>query len=331
MREKKNKNDNVNDVNGKRDNKKAAGKFKNWTTALSMELREHKSSAIVYFTLRALVIIMLVLQLLNRNYENVFLCILTLLLLVIPSLAQITFKVELPTALEIIILVFIFSAEILGEISEFYLVFPFWDTVLHTLNGFLAAAIGFSLVDLLNRSDRTVFSLSPLFTAIVAFCFSMTIGQDILPIQEIGVVWEFFEFGMDMIMELDMQKDTVIHTIRSVMLDPGGHNVPYAIQNITDVAVNGQSLGLGGYLDIGLLDTMQDLIVNFIGAAVFSVLGFFYVKSRGKGKVAGSFIPRRKAHDRDFLRIARESSEVEQDIQEKSQKVPKGSAKNGDR
>ncbi len=66
-------------------------------------------------------IIMLVLQLLNRNYENVFLCILTLLLLVIPSLAQITFKVELPTALEIIILVFIFSAEILGEISEFYL------------------------------------------------------------------------------------------------------------------------------------------------------------------------------------------------------------------
>lgn len=136
-----------------------------------------------------------------------------------------------------------------------------------------------------------------------------------------------FEFGMDMIMELDMQKDTVIHTIRSVMLDPGGHNVPYAIQNITDVAVNGQSLGLGGYLDIGLLDTMQDLIVNFIGAAVFSVLGFFYVKSRGKGKVAGSFIPRRKAHDRDFLRIARESSEVEQDIQEKSQKVPKGSAK----
>lgn len=306
MREKKNKNDNVNDVNSKKGDKKTAGKFKNWKTALSMELREHKSSAVVYFTLRALVIIMLVLQLLNGNYENVFLCVLTLLLLVIPSLAQITFKVELPTALEIIILVFIFSAEILGEISEFYLVFPFWDTVLHTLNGFLAAAIGFSLVDLLNRSDRTVFSLSPLFTAIVAFCFSMTIG----------VVWEFFEFGMDMIMELDMQKDTVIHTIRSVMLDPGGHNVPYAIRNITDVVVNGQPLGLGGYLDIGLLDTMQDLIVNFIGAVVFSVLGFFYVKSRGKGKVARSFIPRRKAHDRDFLRIARESAETEEDVQE---------------
>ena len=82
-------------------------------------------------------------------------------------------------------LLFIFSAEILGEISSFYVLFPFWDTTLHTLNGFLAAAIGFSLVDLLNRSDRVKFDLSPLFLSITAFCFSMTIG----------VLWEFFEFA----------------------------------------------------------------------------------------------------------------------------------------
>lgn len=275
------------------ENKKKS-RIRNLLEALSMELREHRSSFIVYFTLRALVILVLVLQLVNRNYENVFLCALTLLLLIVPSLLQITFKVELPTTLEIIILVFIFAAEILGEINEFYLVFPFWDTALHTLNGFLAAAIGFSLVDLLNRSERTLFNLSPLFTAIVAFCFSMTIG----------VLWEFFEFGMDQLAGYDMQKDTVIHVIRSVSLDPAGHNVPYEIKNITDTAVNGQELGLGGYLDIGLIDTMQDLIVNFVGASVFSVLGFFYVRNRGKGKLAGRFIPRRKAKDRDFLKIA---------------------------
>ena len=279
--------------------KQKGGHFHNLGKALHMELREHKSSFIVYFTLRILVIAMLILQLLNRNYENVFLCVLTLLLLVIPSLVQITFKVELPTTLEIIILVFIFAAEILGEISEFYLMFPFWDTVLHTLNGFLAAAIGFSLVDLLKRSERTVFNLSPLFTAIVAFCFSMTIG----------VVWEFFEFGMDMLIGYDMQKDTVIHAIRSVTLDPAGRNVPYVIKGITETAVNGQKLAVNGYLDIGLIDTMQDLIVNFIGAFVFSVIGFFYVKSRGRGSVAGRFIPRRKSKDRDFLRIAKESAE----------------------
>ena len=274
------------------------GRFRDLRDALHMELREHRSSFIVYFTLRALVIATMILQILNRNYENVFLCALTLLLLIMPSLMQITFRVELPTTLEIIILIFIFAAEILGEIREFYLIFPFWDTALHTLNGFLAAAIGFSLVDLLNRSERTVFNLSPLFTAIVAFCFSMTIG----------VVWEFFEFGMDQLAGFDMQKDTVIHVIRSVTLDPAGHNVPYEISGITETVVNGQELGLGGYLDIGLIDTMQDLIVNFIGAFVFSVIGFFYVKNRGKGKLAGRFIPRRKAKDRDFLKIARENA-----------------------
>ena len=282
--------------------RKKNSRFKNMGKAMYMELREHRSSFIVYFVLRFLVIVMMVLQLLNRNYENVFLCVLTLVLLVAPSFVQVTFKVELPTTLEIIILVFIFAAEILGEISEFYLMFPFWDTVLHTLNGFLAAAIGFSLVDLLNRSEKMVFNLSPLFTAIVAFCFSMTIG----------VLWEFFEFGMDQIIGYDMQKDTVIHTIRSVMLDPAGRNVPYVLDGIRETAVNGRELGLGGYLDIGLIDTMEDLIVNFIGAFLFSVIGFFYVKNRGRGRLVGRFVPRRKRVDRDFLWIAEEDSSEEE-------------------
>lgn len=286
--------------------KSTGGRMRNLSEALYMELREHKSSFIVYFTLRIIVIVMMILQLLNRNYENVFLCVLTLILLIMPSLVQVTFNVELPTTLEIFILIFIFAAEILGEISEFYLVFPFWDTVLHTINGFLAAAIGFSMVDLLNRSQKIVFNLSPLFMAIVAFCFSMTIG----------VIWEFFEFGMDWLIGYDMQKDTVIHTIRSVMLDPAGRNVPYVISNITQTAVNEQELGLGGYLDIGLIDTMQDLIVNFIGAFVFSVIGFFFVKNRGKGGIAVRFIPRRKAKDRDFLKIAKEITDNGDDVRE---------------
>ena len=78
--------------------------------ALHMELREHKSSFLVYWILRAAVIVTMILQIHNRNYENVFLCALTLLLLIMPSLVQVTFKVELPTTLEIFILVFIFAA-----------------------------------------------------------------------------------------------------------------------------------------------------------------------------------------------------------------------------
>lgn len=236
--------------------------------AMHKELREHRSSFLVFMTLRFLVVVVMVLQALNGNYENVFLCAFTLILMLMPSLVQLEFRVELPKTLEIIILLFIFSAEILGEIGEFYLKVPNWDTIMHTLNGFLAAAVGFSMIDLLNRSKKYSFNLSPLFLALVAFCFSMTIG----------VLWEFFEFAMDQFFGMDMQKDTVLHSINSVMLNPDGRNVPILIDGITDTAVNGNSLGLSGYLDIGLMDTMKDLIVNFIGAVVFSVFGYFYVK-----------------------------------------------------
>ena len=248
--------------------------------ALRQALRSKKTVTVIYLVLRALVIATLVLQFLNGNFENVFLCGLTLVLFTLPTVIERRIKIDLPDTLEIIILLFIFAAEILGEIQAYYTIFKGWDTMLHTLNGFLCAAIGFSLVDLLNRNERFSLSLSPAFMSIVAFCFSMTIG----------VLWEFFECGMDQLLLLDMQKDAVVHEISSVMLDPAGRNTPTVIRGITDVIVvaNGEeiSLGLGGYLDIGLLDTMKDLFVNFIGAAVFSWIGYFYVKSRGQGRFA---------------------------------------------
>lgn len=275
-------------------------KFINLQKALAMELREHKSSFMVYMILRALVIVIMVLQIFNRNFENVFMCALTLILMIVPSLVQIEFRIELPTTLEIIILLFIFAAEILGEIGSYYTKIPFWDTALHTVNGFLAAAIGFSTVDIFNRHEKFTFKLSPLFLAIVAFCFSMTIG----------VIWEFFECGMDLFFGMDMQKDTIITSFNTVMLDPTGGNTPVHVNNIKDVMINGMDLGLGGYLDIGLLDTMKDLFVNFIGAVVFSFIGYFYVKKRGEGKIARRFIPRLKHKNADFLRIVEEEAEA---------------------
>lgn len=253
-------------------------KIKNFYQAVMRELRENKSTFLVFAGLRILVIVMMILQLFNGNYQNVFLCLLTLVLMIMPSVIQATFKVEIPSPLEIIILLFIFAAEILGEISAFYLKFPYWDTVLHTLNGFLCAAVGFSLVDIMNNQKKLKFELSPLFMAITAFCFSMTIG----------VVWELFEFAMDNLFRLDMQKDTVVNAISSTFLDPTKSNQPVRLDGITEVTVNGESLGLSGYLDIGLIDTMYDLVVNFIGALVFSVMGYVYVKRReAKGLVEG--------------------------------------------
>ncbi len=242
--------------------------------------------AFVYITLRLAVIAMMVLQFLNKEYENVFLCLLTLVLLMMPAMVERKLKLDLPDGLTIVILLFIFAAEILGEIRAYYLNFPYWDTMLHTINGFLCAAIGFALVDMFNRNEKFSLQLSPIYMAVVAFCFSMTIG----------VIWEFLEFSLDRLLLLDTQKDTVLHLISTVELNPDGLNKAVVIRDITDVIVvtaDGSQipLGLGGYLDIGLFDTMEDLFVNLIGAVVFSVVGYFYVKRRGKGGLARQFIP----------------------------------------
>lgn len=243
----------------------------------------------VYFVLRFLVILVMIRQIFTANWNNVFLCILTLILFLVPVVIDRKFNIRLPNTLETIILLFIFSAEILGEINEFYLHFAHWDTILHTLNGFLCAAIGFSMIDILNRKEVFHTKLSPIFVALVAFCFSMAVG----------VLWEFFEFGMDRVFKYDMQKDEILKTIATIELNPSGKNVAVVIDNIEKTIIqsrdNEGNLVLteidGGYLDIGISDTMKDLIVNFIGAIVFSILGLLYIKNKDEYKFAEQFIP----------------------------------------
>lgn len=253
------------------------------------ELYKNKKTFIVYFILRALVILSLIRSVIRADYESVFLCALTLFLFTLPSIFAKRLKIELPTTLEIVILLFIFAAEILGEINNFYIHFTNWDTMLHTINGFLCAAIGFALVDMMNEEERFTFKLSPTFMAMVAFCFSMTIG----------VLWEFFEFTFDQTLHFDMQKDTIINEIHTVELDPSQNNKVIHLNDIENVIIvytdgSEENLNLGGYLDIGLIDTMEDLFVNYIGAAIFSIIGYFYVYHKGKGKFAASFIPKVK-------------------------------------
>ena len=261
-------------------------KSKDWFNIEYRRVQNKKLVVTVYVLLRLSVIVMLVAQMFNGNFENVYTCILALLLFSLPSLIERRLHIDLPDTLEIIILLFIYAAEILGEIQEYYVIIPFWDDILHTLNGFLFAAVGFSLVNILNRNKRVMLELSPFYMAVMAFCFSMTIG----------VLWEFFEWGVDTFMAKDMQKDTVLQAIHSVTLHPEGRNIPVHIRDIADVILvhsdgTQTALGVGDYLDIGLIDTMSDLLVNFIGAVVFSIIGFFYVKSQGKGKLAKQFIP----------------------------------------
>ncbi len=252
---------------------------------LKEQIKKNKSVFVVYCILRALVIAVGVRAFFMGNYEHMMLCALSLVLFLAPAFVERNFGIEIPSAFEIIILLFIFSAEILGEISNFYTKFAYWDTMLHTLNGFMCAAIGFSLVDILNRSTKFKFKLSPFFLAFVAFCFSMTVG----------VVWEFFEFACDMLLGYDMQKDIVVNAINSVKLQGLGPIKEIADTIVVDADGTQYLLsdyGVAGYLDIGLIDTMKDLLVNFVGAVVFSIIGYLYVKTRGRrNKFAEKLIP----------------------------------------
>ena len=256
--------------------------FKKTKAGKAVEARRRTRRLTIRGVLSFFIILTLIRSLVMQRYENVFVCVLSLVLFGLPVLIERSLAIDIPPLMEAVIYCFIFAAEILGEINSFYTIIPGWDTMLHTINGFLVAAVGFCLVDLFDRSERFSFKLSPLFLAIVAFCFSMTVG----------VLWEFFEFGADQFLGTDMQKDFVVQQINSVSLNPSGLNEVVHVP-IESVEINGEDWTEfpGGYLDIGLIDTMKDLQVNFVGAVAFSVIGFFYVKNRGKGKLAASLIP----------------------------------------
>ena len=254
--------------------------------AIKMTYKENKrSSLVIYLVLRFLVIICMILQILRGDLNNALLCLLSLILLFAPLFIQNKFEITLPNDLEIAIYLFIFSAEILGEIDNFFGIIPYWDIILHTINGFLAPAVGFSLVDLLNKNSKNI-NLSPFYLCLVAFCFSMTIG----------VLWEFFEYGCDKFLNVDMQKDTVIQKISSVALNPDGENKAVVVDDIGKTIIydtNGDVLQVidNGYLDIGLNDTIEDLFVNFIGAIVFSCFAFFDLKHNRSNSFINRFVP----------------------------------------
>ena len=219
----------------------------------------------VYLVLRILVVISLIGQAIRGNWNNVFLCVLTLILFTLPTFISKKFNIELPKTLEIIVYLFIYSAEILGEIQNFYGIF--------------------SLIDILNHNPNFHINMSPAFASLVAFTFSMTIG----------VIWEFAEFSADRYLLKDMQKDTIINRISSVKINPTGENIPIIIDNIDKTVIysnKNQDVTIiqDGYLELGVNDTMKDLFVNFIGALVFSIFGYLYVKNREGYKFTEKFL-----------------------------------------
>lgn len=256
--------------------------------ALLRKKKEEPAAFWTYVVLRFIVILILIRCILRGDIESAFVCVLVLVIYLLPQFVENRLNIDIPTTLEVVIFVFVFAAEILGELQSYFIKYSNWDTILHASSGFLCAAVGFSLVDLLNRSDNAKVQLSPGYLAITAFCFSMTIG----------ILWEFIEFSADRLFLLDMQKDTIVNQISSVSLDPTNSNISITVKGIKDVILvtdsGEQALGLGGFLDIGLYDTMEDLFVNFVGAVVFSVAAFFECKSEKRPLTTALTLRRKK-------------------------------------
>ncbi|MBQ9784509.1 MAG: hypothetical protein IJW29_03310 [Clostridia bacterium] len=268
----------------KRTKVKFGDRVKHFFAAFAKKVRANKISFSIYVLMGLITVSVIVFAIIDRNYESIFTAVLSLILFLIPTFVEESFRIKLPMVLEIIAVLFVFCANILGEIAEFYTRIPFWDDMLHYVSGFIFAAFGFALVDILNRNRNVEFHLSPIFMSLMALCFSVTVG----------VVWEFFEFSVDYFLHMDMQKDTVITNIFSALLNENGQS-PFPIEDVTKTVIttaDGEVYTVQGYLDVGLFDTMKDLFVDFAGAFLFCTFGYFYSSNSRRGRIAKQFVPR---------------------------------------
>ena len=169
--------------------------------------------------------------LLDARWLSLFLVTLIIATLLAPTLFRKKLDVDLPVEFHFTAVIFIFASLYLGEIQSFYQRFWWWDIALHASAGLLMGIVGFLLVYLLNASKRVELHMTPGFICLFAFFFAVTIGT----------LWEIFEFSVDRLFGLNMQKP--------MLGDPSG-----------------------------LTDTMWDMIVNALGAFIISFMGWWYLK-----------------------------------------------------
>ena len=168
-------------------------------------------------------------------------CVVGIVVLHVPDFLSHRFRFEVPTFLYVFYLIFLYCAIFLGEFADAYNRVAYWDVLLHCSSSLASGFVGFMFISILNRSEHIVFRLSPKFVSLFAFCFSVAVGG----------LWETYEFLVDHMMGLNMQKFTL----------PDG-------------------TVLMGHL--ALIDTMEDIIIDMIGALIASVIGYFSIlKNKG--------------------------------------------------
>ncbi len=198
--------------------------------------------------------------------------------LLLPRFLEWLFAFRFSSAMRLFIMLFIVLGAVPGTVFGFYNRFAHWDTILHLGCGFLMALVGYLLPDALNR--RASSRLTTGYRIFSAFVFALAAAA----------FWELYEYGADRLLGTDMQASSVIHALHSYLLGASPYEVD-SIEDIAQVLVNGTELGLEGYLDIGLIDTMNDILANTAGALVYCVLTVF-ARKRPAGVLARFLLPR---------------------------------------
>lgn len=173
-----------------------------------------------------------VLAVLSQNWFTAFLTSMIIAITFFPLLFERRFRIHIPPELQLAAIAFVFASLFLGEIRDYYTRFWWWDMALHTTSGFLLGILGFLLVHVMNETEKIHVHMKPGFVAFFAFMFALGVGA----------LWEIFEFTMDSLFGMNMQKP--------MLGDPSG-----------------------------LTDTMWDLIVDATGALVIAVMGWRYLKN----------------------------------------------------
>ena len=217
--------------------------------------RENYIRNLLVFSLELFTLFSLIFFLYRGEIDRILLCAATIVLILLPKAAERLFRCRLSLGLFLFCAFYAIGA-LLGHCWKFYYRFPFWDSMLHLMGGIAFAVLG---VYLSQRAQG-----KPWMTVVFALCFSIAVAA----------IWEFFEYGMDRFFAMDMQNDTVVHSIHSYMLGDSLGALG-SIEQIEEISIHGQELGLGGYLDLGLIDTMNDMLFESLGALLYVLLFIF--------------------------------------------------------
>ena len=281
--------------------------------------RHFKRKFILYVVTRMIFILVGVVSALFEDYLTASLCAIALVFFLLPTFLYNKFNIKVPSALEISAVLFTFMCVVGGEIGHLYAQFPLWDKILHTFSGFLIAAIGLAFMDFFTKRKSSVFRLTPFFAVFFAFFFALGVE----------VIWEVFEYMVDTFTGFtDMQADYYINYFTSKKAGGETNPVPIIVGGIKDVVITfedgREALVLHGYIDIGLADTMHDIIVGAAGALLFCAIEFVALVKRDKRmqKISESFVPRKKETEEE-LALGEMMSGMLDEFFEKAEKFKK--------